>query len=234
MSKSVFIVVIALSFVVLVFSASFCGGVPRVRAQQMPPSASTLSELALRVARVAVNEGAFKHRYEAALVWQTTRNNGVNTSKRLSWLKRHSPRVNGTRECKVGNCFWTPNLERSTTLPAGLVLPLDYWTLRVAPIWTDTLRYVDWMVTGDRATEDPCHVQPRTWGCEADRKRALAQGLYPVGCRRPKGADDGFAQARDCWRGRWLCDPRFEPSIESEPPSPLDMSIARRSVSVLH
>lgn len=196
-----------------------------VSAQPSQTSAA-IDDLVLRVARVATNEGALKHRYEAALVWQTTRNSGSTTSKRTSWLRRHSPRVNGGRPCKVGNCFWTPNLERNGNLPAGLVLDLDYWQARVAPIWLDTVRYVDWMVRGDRASEDPCHVQPRTWGCEADRRRALVEGLYPIGCRRPTGADDGFALAKDCWRGAWVCDPRFEPVIQSVQPSALDCGLA--------
>ncbi len=192
------------------------------------------ADLVLQTARVSANEGAFKYRYEAALVWQTTRNSAKTDAKRLAWLLRHSARVGGTRPCKVGNCFWTPNLERSAVLPAGLNIPADFWAVRVAPIWLDTLRYVTWMVTGERTSEDPCPVQPRTWGCEADRARALREGLYPVGCRRPAAdADDGYALAKDCWRGRWLCDPRWEPAIQSEPPSMYDTSIALRPSKVI-
>ena len=173
-------------------------------------------ELALWVARVAANEGALKNRPEAALVWQTTRTNGKDTTRRTDWLARHSPRVHGTRPCGGGNCMWSANLTREAALPAGLLLRLDQWEIRVAPLWLDTLRYVDWMVLGDRTSEDPCHVPPRTWGCELDRARALTKGLYPIGCRGT--SDDGYTYAKNCWQGArgWVCDPLFEPAAQTE------------------
>jgi hypothetical protein len=231
-----------LTFVVLwIAFAPWCLAPKSARSQELPTE-SAINELILRVARTAVNEGAFKHRNEAALVWQTVRSSTARvrsadplkiTKRRIEWLSQHSARVNGRRPCLGGNCMWTPNLERDGALPAGLVIDADYWRVRVAPLWLDTLRYVDWMVRGERESEDPCHVSPRTWGCEADRAGALARGLYPIGCRRPRGGDDGFAYAKDCWRGRWLCDPLYEPAVTSEPPSPLDMSIAFTRAVVL-
>ena len=183
-------------------------------------------DLALWVARVAVNEGAFKNRPEAALVWQTARSSGRTTEKRAAWLAKHSPRVHGSRPCVRGNCFWTPNLTRSAAMPDGLKIPLDYWTVRVSPLLVDTLRYVDWMVSGDRTSEDPCPITPKTWGCEADRKRAMLEGLYPIGCRGT--LDDGFTYEKHCWSSerRWLCDKRFEPSVQTDGPSVLWASVA--------
>jgi hypothetical protein len=173
------------------------------------------SELALWVARVSANEGALKNRRQAALVWQTTRNAAPTTAKRADWLSRHSPRVHGLRACGAGNCRWTPELQRSEEQPLSLGLPLDQWMLRVLPIWHDTLAYVDWLVQGDRRTEDPCPITPRTWGCELDRPRALSRGLYPIGCYGT--SDDGYAYAKDCFRGGvWACDPRFEPAVQTE------------------
>lgn len=185
------------------------------------------SELALWVARVAVNEGAFKARAQAALVWQTARNAASTTERRAAWLYRHSPRVHGHRPCRGGNCRWTPQLERGEQQPVALGLPGDFWELKVLPFWTDTLRYVDWLVRGERAVDDPCHVTPRTWGCEADRPRALAQGLYPIGCVGT--LDDGFTYAKDCYRGGyWVCDPRFEPANQSDGGALLWSSVAVR------
>jgi len=172
-------------------------------------------ELALWVARVAANEGALKARSQAALVWQTTRNAAPTTEKRSEWLSKHSPRVHGRRACRAGNCRWTPALQRGEEQPEALGLPADYWTLKVLPLWLDTLTYVDWMVQGERDSEDPCHITPRTWGCEMDRPLALSRGLYPIGCADTK--DDGFAYARDCYRsGVWACDPRFEPETQTQ------------------
>lgn len=179
-----------------------------------------LLQLSLWVARVAVNEGALRNRPEAALVWQTVRSSSATSTGRAEWLARHSPRVHGSRPCKAGNCFWTPNLTRGSALPLGLTLPVDFWHARIAPLWRDTLAYVDWLVLGDRKTDDPCHVTPRTWGCEQDRDRAIRQGLYPIGCKDT--LDDGFTLASACWsEGQWVCDARFRPGQLPSPRLPM-------------
>jgi len=214
---------------VLWCSAWLCA--PVAQATSTNTAHAALLDFALWVARVAANEGAFVNRPEAALVWQTARSSAKTTEKRAAWLAKHSPRVHGSRPCKVGNCCWTPNLTRSDAMPDGIALgrhPLDVWNIRVAPIWRDTLRYVDWMVLGDRTSEDPCPITPKTWGCEADRKRALREGLYPIGCRGT--LDDGFTYAKHCWQGSsgWACDKRFEPSVQTDGPGALWASYARR------
>jgi hypothetical protein len=87
----------------------------------------------------------------------------------------------------------------------------DLWELRVAPTWISILAYVDWLVRGERKSDDPCAVRPRTWGCEEDRARAISEGLYPIGC--VDTLNDGFTYERDCWSGDvWLCDARFKPA----------------------
>ena len=184
----------------------------------------TEPDLALFVARVSANEGSFVSRKEAALVWQTTRSSAKTDAKRFEWLGRHSPRVGGTQVCKSGNCFWTPNLSRAGFLPVGLDIKQDMWDRRVAPLWLDTLRYVDWMVQGGRKSEDPCPVTPTTWGGPMDRRGALTRGLIPIGCRGT--LNDGYTYAKHCWSaGSWLCDPSVEPAVVSEP-SIFDMSLA--------
>jgi len=176
-----------------------------------PLEAQTRRDLALQVARVATNEGALKRRAQAALVWQTTRESASTTAKRAEWLAKHSPRVHLTRPCRSGNCSWTPYLERSSALPPGLKIPLDYWQIFVAPVWLDTLAYVDWLVRGERKVDDPCPLRPQTWGCEADRAGAMKRGLYPIGCIDT--LDDGFTTEKHCWSGEaWLCDPRYKPA----------------------
>jgi hypothetical protein len=188
------------------------------------PARSEAYDLVLWIARLATNEGAFKNRHEAALVWQTVRESAPTLDGRRRWLQEHSPRVHLLRPCLSGNCLWTPHLQPNGAFPDGLVLeienPIGFWNAKLAPVWLDTLEYVRWLVEGERASDDPCHIPPRTWGCEGDRESAIRErDLYPIGCHRPFGdkSDDGFTRRVDCYRdGVWSCDPRFAPVIESK------------------
>lgn len=178
-------------------------------------------DLALQIARVSANEGALRYRVTTALVWQVVRQNGGNTlSKMASFLRRHSPRVHGQRVCRIGNCFWTPNLGRNDNKPAGLVLRNDFWHIRILPFWRDALSYADWLVSGQRKSDDPCSVQPQTWGGPMDRAGAIKRGLYPIGCRSmdactTDSCNDGFTTYARCWEnGAWVCDPSAEPRLK--------------------
>jgi hypothetical protein len=208
----------------LVFACLFSVGVCQLRPVYARPPALVRGPLeaqphrvlALQVARVATNEGALQRRAQAALVWQTTRESAKTTEKRAEWLAKHSPRVHGTRPCRGGNCVWTPHLDRSGALPPGLGMPLQQWKILVQPVWLDTLAYVEWLVRGERKRDDPCRIQPKTWGCEADREGALKRGLFPIGCANT--LDDGFTLEKYCWRdGAWVCDVRFQPVVASMP-----------------
>lgn len=182
-------------------------------------------DLALQIARVSANEGALRYRVTTALVWQVVRENGGKTASKMSaFLTKHSPRVAGIRKCRIGNCFWTPNLSRNDAKPRGLVLKDDYWSVRVLPFWKDALAYADWLVSGRRETEDPCDVQPQTWGGPMDRAGAIKRGLYPIGCRSmdactTNSCNDGFTTYARCWKnGAWVCDPSLEPRLKHTVP----------------
>lgn len=181
------------------------------RADDDDGQAWAAGRLALRVAQVAVNEGALRNRGELELVWQTVESNAQDLEDRRDWLRRHSRRVHGLARCPSGrNCQWTPQLDRTLRQPPALSLPsADFWRLRVEPIWEDALRYADWLVRGGRYRQ-PCHVPPRTWGGERDREAAIKRGLFPIGCSGTE--NDGYATERVCRRdGRWLCDPSYDP-----------------------
>lgn len=181
-------------------------------------------DLGLMVAKTAGNEGALRYRSTTALVWQVVRENGGDSvEERADFLLRHSPRANGVKPCQSGNCLWSPQLNREGTQPPGLVLRADVWALRVQPIWLDTLRYADWLVEGNRKSEDPCPIKPRTWGGPMDREAAMKRGLYPIGCDGGAGCsrdlcNDGFTFYERCWQdGLWVCDPAVEPVLQSVP-----------------
>ena len=187
------------------------------------------TDLGLQVAKVAVNEGAFKYRVTVALVWQVVRENGGKTIESMSeFLSRHSPRVNGRKPCKVGNCFWTPNLDRSDAQPLGLDFPNDvkrnYWPKKVLRYWKDTLAYSDWLVRGMRKDHDPCQVKPTTWGGPMDRTRAIREGMFPITCQLLDGCkgdmcNDGYTTYRHCWKnGVWACEADLQPQMQSVPP----------------
>ncbi len=173
---------------------------------QLAPTAVQL-RLALQVARVAANEGALHNHADAALIWQAVRVNGDKARDgRLGWLRRHSKRVAGIKACSKGNCLWTRNLTRSKREPVGYIAGSADWRDITADAWTELLRYVDGLVSGDSAADDPCPLPPRTWGNAGDRQRAINDGLYPFKCA---GAlNFGFVLEADCMvRGEWLCDP---------------------------
>ncbi len=191
------------------------------------PGAASIVDLGLQVARVSANEGAFVYRSTTPLVWQVARSNARELTEEsiAEFLARHSPRVHGTRPCLGGNCLWSPHLTRDGVQPAGLDLRADIWAIKVAPIWLDTLRYADYLVRGFRRDADPCRIQPRTWGGPMDRQKAIARGLYPIGCDGGAGCtrdscNDGYTFYARCWvDGVWACDPHEEPAVQSVEPA---------------
>lgn len=183
----------------------------------LPARGDAEIDLGLRIARVAANEGALVHRSEAALVWQTAREmgGGRSKSKIADWLMLHSPRVHQLRPCYSGNCLWTPYLSRSGAQPFGLTILAEVWGARVRSIWMDLLAYSDWLVAGFKSQDDPCRLQPRTWGGPMDREKAIKRGLYPIGCMSKcdyPSCNDGYTTLSRCWvDGVWMCDPTALP-----------------------
>ena len=187
------------------------------------PIHASKTDLGFRLAQVSANEGAFVYPSTTNLVWQVVRENGgKNIESMADFLARHSPRVHGLRPCFKNNCLWTKNLTRGITYPEGLLIRDDIWVLKVAPIWQDTIRHADWLVTGMRTSEDPCPIKPRTWGGPKDREKAIVNGLYPIGCFRGVGnctrdsCNDGYTFYKSCFQdGAWACDPTSQPVIQS-------------------
>jgi len=167
------------------------------------------------VARISANEGALHSHADAALVWQATRVNGDRARDgRAGWLSRHSPAVAGRRACARGNCRWSPYLARDGRFPTGLAVTHDFWRVRVRPAWLSLLQYVDDLVLNDRDDDDPCAIEPATWGGKMDIVGARARGLYPIGCVGT--LNDGFATARTCTvNGEWRCAPLDAPAARA-------------------
>lgn len=203
-----------------------------VRAVPVRGSELTATDLGLMVARTAANEGAFKYRSTTPLVWQVVRvNGGKNNDTRADFLSRHSPKANGFKPCFVSNCLWSPQLNRAGVQPLGLDIRADIWAIKVQPLWLDTLQHADWLVRTLTMSEDPCPIEPRTWGGPMDRDKAIKRGLYPIGCYGGAGCthglcNDGFTWYAQCRRdGLWVCDPTAEPVLQSEPESEILASL---------
>jgi hypothetical protein len=137
-------------------------------------------ELALAVAKVAVNEAGFRAPADVALVWQVTEAHGSTTSARLGWLRAHSARVLGDRECTGGNCIWTRGLTWGDDEPEGWPETWPPWRLYRAR-WAQVRAYALALVQG-RVAARPCAETPDTWGGEMDHQGAIDRGMRRCGC----------------------------------------------------
>ncbi len=139
-------------------------------------------QLALDVARVAVNEAGFGSPRDVLLIWQVVEANGRTDADRLAWLRRHSacPTAQTTREVALsrpGNCRWTRELDASDRRPESW--PADVvWR---AESWARVRRLALRLVFGLERRR-VCSVAPMTWGGPMDHERALERGLVPVEC----------------------------------------------------
>ena len=150
-------------------------------------------ELVLAVAKVAANEGALWSLHDTDLIWQVVEHRGINTARRLEWLRRHSGRVLERKPCRRGNCSWSRNLSRRTgVVPAGIASgQAEWWLHEMVPRWVAVLERADALVRG-KVHSRPCHIPPQTWGGRLiDVEQAARRGLYPIGCDE-RTLNDGF------------------------------------------
>lgn len=162
-------------------------------AQGCPPPAAARDgveeRLALAVAKVAVNEANFESPADVALVYQCTEAHGDAPGEQLAWLRSHSARVLGDRECREGrNCRWSRGLTLAATRPPG-------WPegVRWRPAaWRRVLRLARRLVGGEEQRR-PCIGRPVTWGGDMDHAEALRRGLRPLHCAGTRNTGYGVA-----------------------------------------
>ncbi len=155
------------------------------RAQDDAPP-RPLSELALSVARVAMNE-APGFPADLALIAQTTLAHGDTDEARLAWLRAHSSCVLGDEEPSraPGNCAWTRNLTDSDEQPAGW--PAHWRWDRHVTTWARTREHAARLMRGERPSRGwPCARTPITWGGAMDLADAIERGLVALDCRDPR------------------------------------------------
>jgi hypothetical protein len=162
-----------------------------------PVSAESPDEaLALSLARVAAHEGALSNPRDLNLIWQVTRRWGTTSTERLRWLQAHSPRALGLKPSRPGNAnAFTAELSKTATIPASVASgasrqKLAYWQHKVMPKWQTLLGRARQLVGGAQYDE-PCPIEPVTWGGPMDHEIAAANGRYPIGCEGT--LNDGFA-----------------------------------------
>jgi hypothetical protein len=185
---------LAVAFLLALFAAT-------LRAQPSAAAPEETAELALAVAKVAVNEASLAaiRPAEVALVWQVTEARADSPRGRLRWLRAHSSCVLGDRALSVaelrGNCVWTRGLRDDEHEPEGWPHALSW--ARHAPRWAQVRELARRLVDGEERFR-PCVGEPFTWGGEMDRARALRLGLVALECRDADGTptlNTGFALA---------------------------------------
>lgn len=153
-------------------------------------------QLALEVAVVAAHEGAFDNQKDTALIWQVVETNGGDTvQKRLSFLRRHSPRALGEKPCVrkrpdvMANCEWSVPLLENPDASPPVFEDAEWWAVARAPAWKKIRAYA-WRLVSGLETWRPCPTPPRSWGYAGDVDKALSRGLVPIGCNEVM--NDGF------------------------------------------
>lgn len=181
---------------------------------------SVKQELKLALAKVAVNEAGFSSEADVALIYAAAGSMGTSHQTRLNFLRRHSRRVLGDRDCAEGrNCQWTRNLTWSDVQPLGWRSDLRWSPQR----WARVRRWASGFVEGTNRLR-ACPEVPQTWGGTMDHARAVSRGLRPLGCRTLSGSlNEGY---------RYIAEGESE-EARPEPPSyedntgPIPASVAR-------
>lgn len=149
-------------------------------------------QLALELAVVAAHEGALDNARDTALVWQVVEARALTTQARLIFLRAHSPRALGRKQCGVGNCVWSRELLQAPDEPPAS-LSSAWWNATRAPAWMEVRRYASELVYGIELWR-PCPVAPYSWGYAGDLESAwLERRLVPVGCEGT--LNEGFTVA---------------------------------------
>lgn len=168
------------------------------------PAHASHQSYALALATIAINESPRVTFRDVALHHQAASFHGSDSRGRLRWLRRHSARVLGSRECRAGrNCRWSRQLWADPlSVPEGADLAV--WN---PARWARVQEWAAALEDGSARLE-PCPVPIATWGSADDFATgpfasvwvALDCGAHnlggvPVrlaerlGIRRPEGAD---------------------------------------------
>lgn len=162
--------------------------VPQARATEP----SVKAQLKLALAKVATNEAGFSSLPDVALVYSAAGSVGRSDRTRLNWLRSHSRRVLGDRECTRGNCRWTRGLGWDDLMPPGWDVTRD-GTWRPQR-WARVRRWAHEVVEGTITLRAcPGEAPPQTWGGAMDHERAVRNGLVALGCRAFSGSlNEGY------------------------------------------
>lgn len=147
-----------------------------------------IEALILLVASVCVNEAGFDSQADCQLIWQVVEGHSSTVEGQLRWLRNHSAKVSGLRECTRGNCLWTRNLTPDGARPEGSTAP--YWNENWFP------RVHGWaadLVEG-RDLARPCPSTPDTWDGLRWLDRSIERGYTPLGCQGTR--NEGFLYPR--------------------------------------
>lgn len=120
--------------------------------------------LALMVARTSMNESGGNDK-DTVLIHQAATRNGTRSHREaVRWLRRHSARVNGHRECLPDRpCRWSRHLRWNDRRPAEYPSHLR-WDV---DLWRAVKRHALAMVRG-QAVQRVCPVDIVSWGSRAD------------------------------------------------------------------
>jgi hypothetical protein len=140
-------------------------------------------ELALAIAKVAVNEAGWGAPADVAMIHQITEGHGATDVERLAWLRAHSGCVLTYRpiERTRRNCRWARHLADNDLEPEGW--PEDVLWQNYVRRWRQ-IRMLSRALVEGRSTIRPCRETPTTWGSPQDHERAIRNGrLRMVECR---------------------------------------------------
>ena len=142
---------------------------------------SAAHALALALAALTANEAGLGRDEppvrDLGVIIQAADYHASTDAGRLRWLRRHSARVLGDRECRPGrNCQWTRGLEWNDAQPPGWPSAAVWRPERWRRLRALALR----AVTSERPP-GPCPVPIVSWGSRADFE-ANRFGWIPVDC----------------------------------------------------
>lgn len=144
-----------------------CGNVPEVRAEELAPLANHQT-YAHGLTCVTINEAGFDAtERDFGLIHQAASYHGSTNSRRLRWLRRHSRRVLGRRQCDEGqNCRWSRDLwVDPTRRPSEISLTL--WRSSRSGLF-ERARELGRRFAAGAVVLEPCPIPIRSWGARAD------------------------------------------------------------------
>lgn len=176
-------------------AGAFVLGLAAVYANPHTAHCDVRDELALEVARVAMNE-APGSAGDVRLIWEVVETSARTPEDRLAFLRRHSACASPAGDCdrdgdvdalddeaaraRPGNARWTRFLLAGDDEPDGWPSTWS-WERLGRPTWARTREFARRLVFGlDRRRV--CEEPPHTWAGRMDHARAARLGMLPVVC----------------------------------------------------